>query len=187
MQRILDAPFLFLSLYHRGPQEVYVEYLARHGEVQPRPERPLGQEFTNWILQERRSLLVADTRVDLESLPCSPVILDPSVRSILAAPLTGSREAIGVLCVQSPRTGAYGLDQASVFTTVAQQVAIAIENARNFQTATVDQLTQLYLRDFFFRKLSEEQARAHRYGSTFAVLMLDLDHFKKINDEKGHL
>jgi len=187
MQRILDAPFLFLALYHRGPQDVYVEYVARHGEVQPRPERPLGQGFTTWILHERRSLVIADTEVDLESLPCSPIILDPSVRSILAAPLTGSRETIGVLCVQSPRRNAYGIEQASVFTTVAQQVAIAIENARNFQTATVDQLTELYLRDFFFRKLSEEQVRAQRYGSVFAVLMLDLDHFKAINDEKGHL
>src|SRR6266704_424149 len=53
--------------------------------------------------------------------------------------------------------------------------------------ATVDQLTRLYLRDFFFRKLSEEQARARRYGSTFTILMLDLDSFKEINDRMGHL
>jgi len=133
------------------------------------------------------TLVVDDIGIELKSLPCLPVLLDSSVRSILATPLNGSREAIGVLCVESPRKGAYGIDQASFFTTIAQQAAVAIENARNFQTATVDQLTQLYLRDFFFRKLSEEQVRARRYGSTFAVLMLDLDHFKEINDERGHL
>jgi diguanylate cyclase (GGDEF)-like protein len=185
--RILDAEFLFLSLHHGGPQEAYVEYLSRHGEVQPRPERALAQEFTRWMLEARRALVVGDIGAERRSLPCSPVILDPSVRSILAVPLTGSREAIGLLCVESPRTAAYGIDQVSVFTTIAQQAAVAIENARNFQTATVDHLTRLYLRDFFFRKLSEEQVRARRYGSTFALLMLDLDHFKEINDKRGHL
>ncbi|HEU4402260.1 MAG TPA: sensor domain-containing diguanylate cyclase, partial [Candidatus Polarisedimenticolia bacterium] len=187
VRRILDAPFLFLSLYHRAPHETYIEYVARDGEVQPRPERHLGQGFTSWMLDEPRTLVVGDIGLDRESLPCTPVILDSSVRSILASPLTVNKETIGVLCVESPRPVAYGVDQASVFTTIAQQAAVAIENARNFQMATVDQLTQLYLRDFFFRKLSEEQVRARRYGSTFAVLMLDLDSFKEINDRMGHL
>jgi diguanylate cyclase (GGDEF)-like protein len=187
VQRILDAPFLFLSMYHRGPQESYIEYVARDGVVQPRPERDLGQGFTSWMVEARRPLMVGDLYVDRDSIACAPVILDPSVRAILAAPLIFNGEAIGVLCVESPKSDAYTLDQLSVFTTIAQQASVAIENARNFQLATVDQLTRLYLRDFFFRKLSEEQVRARRYGSTFAVLMLDLDSFKEINDRMGHL
>jgi diguanylate cyclase (GGDEF)-like protein len=115
------------------------------------------------------------------------VVLDPSVRSILAAPLNVHHETIGVLCVQSPKVSAYSIDHLSVLDTIAQQAAIAIDNARNFQLATVDQLTHLYLRDFFRRKLSEEQARSRRYGSGFAVMMLDLDCFKEINDRVGHL
>jgi len=187
LQRILDAPYLFLSLYTRGPHETYIEYVARDGQVQPRPERTLGHGFTTWIVEARRPLLVADMNVDRDSLPCAPVLLDPSIRSILAAPLIVNSVAIGVLCVQSPRAGAYSVDQASVFTTITQQAAIAIENARNFELATVDQLTRLFLRDYFFRKLSEEQVRSRRYGSIFAVLMLDLDAFKEINDKMGHL
>jgi diguanylate cyclase (GGDEF)-like protein len=109
------------------------------------------------------------------------------VRALLATPLNVHHETIGVLSVQSPRPGAYNVDHLSVLATIAQQAAIAIDNARNYQMATVDQLTHLYLRDFFMRKLSEEQARARRYGSAFAVLMLDLDRFKTINDLQGHL
>jgi diguanylate cyclase (GGDEF)-like protein len=138
-------------------------------------------------VETRRPLILADLQTDRDSLPCAPVILDRSVRSILAAPLVVTHGAIGVLCVESPRSRAYTLDHLSVLTTIAQQAAIAIENARNFEMATVDQLTQLYLRDFFFRKVHEEQARARRYGSTFAVLMLDLDSFKEINDRLGHV
>jgi diguanylate cyclase (GGDEF)-like protein len=187
VQRIIDSPFLILALKQRWPNEGYAEYLSRHGVVQPPPDRPLGEGFTNWIVETRRPLLLADLQTDRDSLPCAPVILDRSVRSILAAPLIVTHGAIGVLCVESPRPNAYTLDQLSVLTTIAQQAAIAIENARNFQMATVDQLTLLYLRDYFFRKVTEEQTRARRYGSTFAVLMLDLDSFKDLNDQLGHV
>jgi len=187
VQRIIDSPYLILALKHRWPNEGYVEFLSRHGVVQPPPDRPLGEGFTSWMVETRRPLLLADLQTERDSLPCAPVVLDRSVRSILAAPLIVTHGAIGVLCVESPRPRAYTLDQLSVLTTIAQQAAIAIENARNFQMATVDQLTQLYLRDFFFRKVSEEQARARRYGSTFAILMLDLDSFKNLNDRLGHV
>lgn len=187
VQRIIDSPFLILAIKHSWPNEGYTEFLSRHGVVQPQPERPLGEGFTSWMVETRRPLLLADLETDRDSLPCAPVILDRSVRSILAAPLIVTHGAIGVLCVESPRPRAYTLDQLSVLTTIAQQAAIAIENARNFQLATVDQLTQLYLRDFFFRKVNEEQVRARRYGSTFAVLMLDLDSFKSLNDRLGHV
>jgi len=53
--------------------------------------------------------------------------------------------------------------------------------------ATVDSLTGFYLRGYFFSRLEEEDERARRYGGGFAVLMLDLDGFKEINDRHGHL
>jgi diguanylate cyclase (GGDEF)-like protein len=189
LTRILDAPYLILSLRQRGAIETYVEFVARDGRVQPRQERPLGEGFTHWMVEAKRPLMLTDLHVERDSLPCAPVVLDPEVRAILAAPLPveHGNEAIGVLCVQSPRVGAYGVEHVSVLTTVAQQAAVAIDNARNYQLATVDQLTHLYLRDFFKRKLQEEQARAQRYGSGFAVVMVDLDRFKQINDRLGHL
>ncbi|PKN02100.1 MAG: hypothetical protein CVU77_01380 [Elusimicrobia bacterium HGW-Elusimicrobia-1] len=49
-----------------------------------------------------------------------------------------------------------------------------------------DALTGLFNRRYFFRKLDIEIKRAHRYGSGFALLMLDADNFKKVNDTYGH-
>ncbi|MDI6757182.1 MAG: GGDEF domain-containing protein [Endomicrobiia bacterium] len=49
-----------------------------------------------------------------------------------------------------------------------------------------DALTGLFNRRYFFRKLDIEIKRAHRYGSGFALLMLDADHFKRVNDTYGH-
>lgn len=50
-----------------------------------------------------------------------------------------------------------------------------------------DELTGLYTRAYFQERLGEEVARAHRYGRPFSLLMMDIDHFKRINDSFGHL
>ena len=51
----------------------------------------------------------------------------------------------------------------------------------------IDQLTEVINRRHFFTLAERELSRARRYGTTFSVLMMDLDHFKKINDTHGHL
>ena len=105
----------------------------------------------------------------------------------MAVPLIVENNAVGVLGVQSRRPAAYDDHRLSVLATIAQQAAVAIENARNYQMATVDSLTGFFLRDHFFQRLSEEDRRVRRYGGCFALLMIDLDGFKEINDANGHL
>ncbi len=52
--------------------------------------------------------------------------------------------------------------------------------------STIDYLTNIYNRRFFMEKLETEVERAQRTGSKFSLVMLDIDHFKKINDNFGH-
>lgn len=59
-------------------------------------------------------------------------------------------------------------------------------NAVLEQTATTDGLTGLANRRQLDRRLVEEVERAHRYGSPLSVLLVDVDHFKKVNDGHGH-
>ncbi|MBI3268011.1 MAG: diguanylate cyclase [Planctomycetes bacterium] len=69
---------------------------------------------------------------------------------------------------------------------LASQVGMALVNASLYERATVDQLTRLYTRPFFFQKGEVEVERAERQGAPLAVLMVDLDHFKAVNDTHGH-
>jgi diguanylate cyclase (GGDEF)-like protein len=87
-----------------------------------------------------------------------------------------------------PRRSGEGLsgDQLREIRLVAIQVAAMIENARLFAIATRDPLTGLYRRPFFEEHLASECARTARYHSPFALIMLDLDDFKKVNDVYGH-
>jgi len=65
-------------------------------------------------------------------------------------------------------------------------ISAAMENARLFQMATTDSLTGLYLRRYFEIRLQEEIVRVGRHGGHVAVVMIDIDFFKKVNDTYGH-
>lgn len=110
-----------------------------------------------------------------------------AIHSLLAVPLCLDGRVLGVLAAGSRLPKAFTAAQLELLTTLGQQAASALEHARQHQAATVDSLTGLFLRDYFFRRLQEEFHRSARYGAPFSLLMLDLDAFKEINDRHGHL
>jgi diguanylate cyclase (GGDEF)-like protein len=73
---------------------------------------------------------------------------------------------------------------------IAEQMALAVQNARMFadaeNRADRDPLTNIYHHRYLKTRLEEEVKRAERSGTTFAVLMLDIDQFKLVNDNFGH-
>ncbi len=74
-----------------------------------------------------------------------------------------------------------------ILQTLGSQTAIAIENARLYLEAITDGLTGLYHHKYFVMRLKEEIQRAQRYGRNLSLLLVDVDHFKSINDVCGHL
>jgi diguanylate cyclase (GGDEF)-like protein len=66
-------------------------------------------------------------------------------------------------------------------------IEISVDNARLYEMATIDGLTGLYVRRYFEQRLVEEFIRSGRYGDNFALILLDLNYFKEINDRFGHL
>lgn len=55
------------------------------------------------------------------------------------------------------------------------------------ELATIDDLTQLYNRRYFFERFDQEMERAKRYQRPLSCIILDIDHFKTVNDTYGHL
>ncbi|MFO8058490.1 MAG: sensor domain-containing diguanylate cyclase [bacterium] len=110
----------------------------------------------------------------------------------LGVPLTGKNgDLLGVLSTHKPTPNGLEESDVGLFQTVADHVAIAVDNALAFQKTRElshrDDLTHLYNRRYFFERLERESYRARRYGRTFSLLMLDIDHFKNFNDSYGHL
>ena len=108
----------------------------------------------------------------------------------LAVPLRFHEGIIGMLTFSTYEEGGFTARHQRLASAFADYVAIAIEHARTYakaaELAATDSLTGAATRREFFRE-AERLIRTHgRTGRPLSVLMLDLDHFKRVNDEQGH-
>ncbi|MGZ4837213.1 MAG: sensor domain-containing diguanylate cyclase [Terriglobales bacterium] len=119
------------------------------------------------------------------------VVRYEETRSEMCLPLVSLGEAIGVLTLESARANAFSLAEGQPLESVADICATAIQNARYFekvrQMAYLDGLTGIHNRRYFEMRIAEEIERAQRYQNDLSIIMLDVDNFKKLNDEFGHL
>ncbi len=110
-----------------------------------------------------------------------------NVDNIVCIPLLAGDECIGVMNITNKESGAAFTDEeVNLLTTLAGQAAITINNANLYHLAITDGLTQLFINRYFRQKLSDEIRRAKRYNRKVAIILTDIDHFKKFNDTYGH-
>ena len=106
-------------------------------------------------------------------------------------PLISFGEPLGVLVLDSAKLAAFDPEDVLAMQSVADICATAIQNARHFERArslaNIDGLTGIYNRRYFEQRITEELERHNRYSGTLALIMLDIDQFKRLNDEFGHL
>jgi diguanylate cyclase (GGDEF)-like protein len=119
------------------------------------------------------------------------IALDPQVRSGLSLPLRYLDATLGVLSLESRREYAFNPQDVLVLKTLADQLAIALHNARAYQfvkeESITDGLTGVKTHRYFMETLEREWRRCARSGQPFCVIMIDLDQFKPVNDRHGHL
>src|SRR3984893_9208356 len=111
--------------------------------------------------------------------------------SRMCIPLVSFGQTLGVLMLDSARAGAFNANDTQSLESGADICATAIQNAnyveRVQQLAYLDGLTGIFNRRFFELRIAEEIERARRFGAGMAVIMVDIDQFKRLNDEYGHL
>ena len=117
--------------------------------------------------------------------------LQPAVndgRQMMALPLIQRGVGIGVVCLESNRP--YTDAEVRLAHSLTQPAAMAVENARLFdevqRLATLDGLTSTYNRRHFMDLAQLQYDNARRFGHPLTAMMLDVDHFKRINDRHGH-
>jgi GAF domain-containing protein len=115
--------------------------------------------------------------------------------SFMAAPISSGREVLGVVCVADRLDDQpFSRDDLAALRTLTAPAALALarEGARRSaqdlaRAAVTDPLSGLFNRRYFHERLEEELDRARRHNTTVALLMIDIDNFKGINDRFGHL
>lgn len=123
--------------------------------------------------------------------PPLPAAFEPRATTAIAAPLAHGEETVGVLALygRAAREPFSDRDLATL-TSFGAQASVAIENVvlreEAGRLATTDPLTGAFNRRWLERVLVGEVERCARFGRIFSVLMIDLDHFKAVNDRYGH-
>ena len=127
---------------------------------------------------------------DLSSAP-EAVRLFRESASRMSIPLISFGQTLGVLTLHSSQPNAFRESELQSLESVADICANSIQNAhyveRVKQLAYLDGLTGIFNRRFFELRIMEELERARRYGTGMAIVMADIDQFKMLNDEFGHL
>src|ERR1700728_1387455 len=176
-----------VSLFLREDHDLVLR--AHHGTLTPRI--PEGGRFA--ATDEPWAGILSDSRTsmerDLNRTLAAKFFAESASR--MCIPLVSFGQTLGVLALDSAKTDAFRDGDQQSLESVADICATAIQNAhyvdRVKQLAYLDGLTGIFNRRFFELRIMEEIERARRYGSGMAVIMADIDQFKQLNDEFGHL
>lgn len=152
-------------------------------------EIPVGQGLSGWVAENRRPILNGNPSVEPGYLN------DPTkfstLNAALAVPVEGLQGVAGVLTLYQSQRDAYTTDHLRILQALSSKLGLAIENALRYRqaetSATTDFLTGLPNARSLFLALDGELARCRREGIPLTVVVCDLDNFKAINDEFGHL
>jgi len=118
-------------------------------------------------------------------------LLEDGIRSYVLLPLNSRGRSIGILALGSESSGSYDDSTLARLQPLADAVALAFENVRLFQKtrelSITDEVTPLYNFRHFHQILDRELKLVDRYRSVLSLIFVDLDRFKPINDQYGHL
>ncbi len=147
-------------------------------------ETPRSESFCAFAIRQRAPLLIPDATLDSRVADYPAVTRDPHVRSYAGVPLvTSDGYNIGALCAVDTKTREFTEGELDILRNFARIVVNEMELRR---IAERDQLTGALTRRGFIEKANQEIARCQRHGRTASLIVLDVDHFKSVNDTWGH-
>jgi diguanylate cyclase (GGDEF)-like protein len=151
----------------------------------------MGEGIAGWVAQTGEPVIVNDTRRDPRFARRFDSATRFRTRSVLCAPLVSRGRTLGVVQVINRRRGQFTRADLELLLTLVEPCAIALENAILFQRAEqltiTDDLTKLFNSRYMNLYIGREIKRCKRHGIPISVIFLDLDGFKGINDQYGHL
>ncbi len=150
---------------------------------------PYGQGITGWAVAHRSPVLANEAHLDprVEFVPGTP----PDPEALISVPLIARGSVKGALNIYRIGDDAsFDHDEFELARWFGDAAALAIDNAqiraRLEHLAHTDSLTGLYNHRYFHERLRSELARAGRAHDSVALMMLDIDDFKRVNDVCGH-
>jgi diguanylate cyclase (GGDEF)-like protein len=148
---------------------------------------PGGQGHTGWVARHRSPLIDVPAETDLAAGGSS---VPTALQSALITPLLVRERLVGTLCFYHTERGVYTRDHRRVMERVCDQAAAVLHNSQLFDrtraASLTDALTGLPNRRVLETYVATELSRTERIEGELALIVLDVDEFKSINDTHGH-
>jgi diguanylate cyclase (GGDEF)-like protein len=131
-------------------------------------------------------------QVDHRKLTAKQRMMSPkaTLKSHLTLPLAVEGEILGCLSLNSDQPNAFDAQDLQFLSVIGYQMAASLRHFQRFSSiknmATYDTLTGLYNRRYFEERLEVEAEKSFYSGISLSLVMVDIDHFKKVNDTFGH-
>lgn len=195
LKNVLDI--VILTCYgHFHSQDAVILLSTEEGEktrfTGRAEEKIISVELTNplesFLSENERAIFIEEMKKKVGAVKAYRLFVELGFELIV--PLRFKDRINGLLCLtQKEETfGAeYTEDEKRYMGIIAGFASVAIENARLYEMATLDRKTKLYNHGFFANRLTQEIERAERYKTDLTLMILDLDHFKRVNDRYGHM
>jgi len=150
-----------------------------------------GDAFDQWVLRHAKPLLVESVTTDFRfNTDAVRSDIERPLASLISVPLENAQRFLGILRLESTTPNRFEADDLRLLAICGDIAHLALENALYLghmqELSQTDPLTNLALRRYGLLRLKEEMARVERTQSSLALLMIDIDHFKKLNDTLGH-
>jgi len=152
----------------------------------------LGEGIAGWVAQERIPLVVPDVSADPRFCSIIDKETGYKTKSIMCVPIKSKGNILGVLEIINKTTNEpFTKADLDLMLRIVDHAAIAIERASLYQKmeelSITDDLTKLFNTRYLDRTLEIEISRANRHHTSLALIFMDIDYFKKVNDNYGHL
>jgi diguanylate cyclase (GGDEF)-like protein len=137
---------------------------------------------------------VSQVNVQIEKRPLNShqtmVTPQAALKSHLTLPLAVEGEIVGCISLNSHEPNAFDVQDLQFFSVIGYQISATLKHCQRLSSiksiAAYDTLTNLHNRRYFEEKLGVETQRSFFSGTTLSLMMVDIDHFKKVNDTFGH-
>ena len=149
-----------------------------------------GETLARWVVEKGEPIVISDVNRDPRLQQTSVDDFFAGGCSVVCVPVRAGGKVLGIIQLMKVDMRVYMRNEL-LLQTLADYAAIAIENARAVrrvqELSITDDCTGLYNARHLFTVLAEEVHRSQRFGHEFSFLFIDLDRFKRINDEHGHV
>jgi diguanylate cyclase (GGDEF)-like protein len=144
----------------------------------------VGEGVAGWVVEKGEAALINDVTKDARfvALPANQT----PIASMLCVPLLSRGERVGVVTATAEHADAFDQDDLELVKFIATTIALDIENVRLHRVAVTDPLTGTYNREFLQQRLPAEIEQAVDRDQPLSIALVDVDHFKHVNDQYGH-